>query len=81
MKACRSLSLDDLNRRRYPAAFQLCSGVAAGFLKIMAHAGRPVMDGSSSEVMLCIPDESSGSLERIYVAVEERPREDVVCMK
>lgn len=33
----------------------------------------PVMDGSSNEVMLCIPDESSGSPDRIYVAVEEQP--------
>ena len=33
----------------------------------------PVMDGSSDEVMLCIPDESSGSAGGIYVAVEEQP--------
>lgn len=32
-----------------------------------------VMDESSNEVMLCIPDESSGSPGRIYVAVEEQP--------
>ena len=31
------------------------------------------MDGSSDEVMLCIPDESSGSPDRIYVAAEEQP--------
>lgn len=31
------------------------------------------MDWSSNEVMLCIPDESSGSPGGIYVAVEEQP--------
>lgn len=39
----------------------------------MVHAGQPVMDGSSNEVVLCIPDESGGSLARIYVAVDEQP--------
>lgn len=32
-----------------------------------------MMDGSSDEVMLCIPDESSGSPGGIYVAAEEQP--------
>lgn len=38
----------------------------------MVHGGGPVIDGSPNEVMLCIPDESSGSADRIYVAVEEQ---------
>lgn len=42
-------------------------------MKITVRAGCPVIDGSSNEVMLCIPDETSGSGERIYVAVEEQP--------
>lgn len=33
----------------------------------------PMMDGCSDEVMLCIPDESSGSADRIYVTVKEQP--------
>lgn len=36
------------------------------------------MDGSSDEVMLCIPDEGSGSPGGIYVAVEEQPHEKML---
>lgn len=39
------------------------------------------MDGSPTEVMLCISDESSGSLGRIYVDVEEPPLHKMLSLR
>lgn len=47
----------------------------------MVHAGHPVMDGSSNEVTLCIPDETGGSVERIYAAVEEQPLQEMLSVR
>lgn len=50
-----------------------CAQVQASDFENNGACRIPVMDGSSNEVMLCIPDESSGSPDRIYVAVEKQP--------
>lgn len=73
MTAGSGFRLNNLNLRQYPAAVCLCIKCRSWTLKVMERAGHRVMDGSSNEVMLCIPDESSGSQFRIYETMDELP--------
>lgn len=73
MTAGSSFRLNDLCMEMASGCFPAVLESRSWTLKIIVHAGAPLMDGSSDEVLLCIPDESSGSPDRIYVAAEEQP--------
>lgn len=80
MTAGSGFRLNNLSLRQYPAAVWLCIKCRSWTLKVMARAGHRLMDGSSTEVMLCVPDESSESQFRIYETMDELPLHTILSL-